>query len=89
VNKFIAAVIMAISFESQSLDKTYNIRCFHEFNVQDGKINNFVTIDSQLATCFCGNPPCFVFISFGKLDCYCLNHVRLVLTGVHKEDFNV
>lgn len=72
-----------------SHEKTYNIRCFHEFTNNGGyRLENKITVNSQVVLCHCGNPPCFIFISFGKLDCYCLKHARLALGCTFKEEFD-
>lgn len=72
-----------------AVDKTYKIRCFHEFDTKSKRLHNLIEIDSKKMSCFCGKPPTFVFISFGHLECYCLYHAKLSLSNVSKEEFDV
>lgn len=80
-------LLLLLPIMINTLDKTYTIHCFHEWSTADYRLNNRITIDSKPVYCFCGSPPCFVFISFGRLECYCLNHARLCLSATNKEDF--
>ncbi len=84
--KRLIVVLLLLSSLSSCLDKTYSIRCFHELDISQKRIKNVITVDSKNVTCFCGKPPVFVLITFGKVDCYCIEHARLCLHTVHKED---
>jgi hypothetical protein len=64
---------------------TYNIKCMQRYDYTNRTLSMVTFLNDKPCRCWCGNPPVFIFIAYGHLEMFCLQHTRQLFELTNEE----